>query len=46
MRVINEADVPTREKSQGPVVAVWPDPSPLSQWWDAIMDGDPAAGGR
>ncbi|MGX1810479.1 hypothetical protein ACWIGI_32590 [Nocardia sp. NPDC055321] len=45
MRVINEADKVTPEP-QGPVVAVWPDPSPLSQWWDTIMDGDAAAGSR
>ncbi|MBF6332818.1 hypothetical protein [Nocardia transvalensis] len=25
---------------------VWPDPSPLSSWWDAVMRGDAAAAFR
>ncbi|MCM6776387.1 hypothetical protein NDR87_20805 [Nocardia sp. CDC159] len=27
--------------TQNPVV--WPDPSPLSSWWDAVMRGEGAA---
>lgn len=32
------------EDTHGPVV--WPDPSPLSSWWVAVMSGDDVAVAR
>ncbi|WP_276313979.1 hypothetical protein [Nocardia huaxiensis] len=37
-------------REPGPVFAVWPDPSPLSAWWERVMThgapGPAARGGQ